>query len=100
MKKKGFMTPERKKKLRVCFHNFINLSFDYKIWAEYLSKDKFRNLKGFFASFFQQMITKQARQRIEEETKERIEVRRTAINEKCGQPKDLNDLSDGKITIF
>ena len=46
------------------------------------------------------MITKQARQRIEEETKERIEVRRTAINEKCGQPKDLNDLSDGKITIL
>ena len=46
------------------------------------------------------MITKQARQRIEEETKERIEVRRKAINEKCGQPKDLNDLSDGKITIL
>merc|ERR1739844_221320 len=60
MKKKGFMTPERKKKLR-------------------------------------QLITKQARQRIEEETRKRIEERRKFITEKCGQPEDLNGLSDDQL---
>ena len=46
------------------------------------------------------MITKQARQRIEEETRKRIEERRKFITEKCGEPKDLNGLSDGNITIL
>jgi hypothetical protein len=46
------------------------------------------------------LITKQARQRIEEETRKRIEERRKFITEKCGQPKDLNGLSDGKIIIL
>ena len=53
-----------------------------------------------FAFLFQQLITKQARQRIEEETRKRIEERRKFITEKCGQPKDLNGLSDGNITIL
>jgi hypothetical protein len=59
-KKKGFMTPERKKKLR-------------------------------------QMILKITRQRIEEETRKRVEERRKFINEKCGEPKELNGLSDDQL---
>ena len=41
------------------------------------------------------MITKHARERIDVENKEKIEKRRKVISEKCGQPKDLNGLSDG-----
>ena len=45
------------------------------------------------------MILKITRQRIEEETRKRVEERRKFINEKCGEPKELNGLSDGKVFL-
>ena len=58
-KKKGFMTPERKKKLRV-------------------------------------LLVKEASKLIQKEQQEKFEKRKKKVEERCGKPKPLDGLSDGK----
>merc|ERR1711935_1063800 len=43
------------------------------------------------------LLTNHARIQIELETKEKIELRRKVISERCGQAKDLNGLSDDQL---
>merc|ERR1712150_177121 len=43
------------------------------------------------------LLTNHAKIQIEKEMKEKIELRRKIINERCGQPKDLNGLSDDQL---
>ena len=60
-KKKGFMTPERKKKLRT-------------------------------------LLRKKAAEELKKEQERKAEERRKVIGERCGQPKDIDNASEGKLT--
>ena len=56
-----FMTPERKKKLRI-------------------------------------LLQRDAQRKIQQEQEERFKKRKAMVEQRCGKPKDLAGLSDGKVT--
>lgn len=56
-----FMTPERKKKLRI-------------------------------------LLQRDAQRKIQQEQEERFKKRKEMVEQRCGKPKDLAGLSDGKVT--
>ncbi len=78
--KKGFMTPERKKKLRVSTEQFLKLKSDA------LSKE------------FQLLLRKKAAEELKKEQERKAAERRRIIEQRCGKPRDLQSANEGKIT--
>ena len=79
--KKGFMTPERKKKLRVSF------------WQTIRKTILFNNFL-----FVQLLLRKKAAEELKKEQERKAAERRRIIEERCGRAKDLESASEGKLS--
>lgn len=81
------MTPDRKKKLRVCSQcssSFISFNF-------------------YYFHFPQLLLRKKAAEELKKEQERKAAERRRIIEERCGQAKDVDNASEGKLqknTIF
>lgn len=73
--KKGFMTPERKKKLRV---RLILSSLHKLDW------------------WFQLLLRKKAAEELKKEQERKAAERRRIIEERCGRPKNIEEANEGK----
>lgn len=91
--KKGFMTPERKKKLRVCIISKIKLL----ILETYLSV-KINLLNEILLQ--QLLLRKKAAEELKKEQERKAAERRRIIEERCGKPKNIDDANEGKNYIF
>lgn len=82
--KKGFMTPERKKKLRVS---------NRKVWLGL----------NCWSAFFPQnqlLLRKKAAEELKKEQERKAAERRRIIEERCGKPKNIEDANEGIYTSY
>lgn len=84
--KKGFMTPERKKKLRVS--NFL-IIFN-------INRDIFWNIHAYKKLLQQLLLRKKAAEELKKEQERKAAERRRIIEERCGKPKNVDDANEGK----
>lgn len=99
--KKGFMTPERKKKLRVSERiNHVNLPHPRAPPRNQFNPQPFYNTKPFlhFPSF-QLLLRKKAAEELKKEQERKAAERRRIIEERCGRPKDVESASEGNAFI-
>lgn len=80
--KKGFMTPERKKKLRVSAvsREIANVAL--------------------ICGGFQLLLRKKAAEELKKEQERKSAERRRIIEERCGKPKPTDDANEGKVTML
>lgn len=88
--KKGFMTPERKKKLRVSrlIDNQLNSVSNLTSPHTFLSLSLSRTL--------QLLLRKKAAEELKKEQERKAAERRRIIEERCGSPRNLSDASEGE----
>ncbi len=84
-KKKGFMTPERKKKLRVD---------DAKSTIEGMDDETLELI------LFQLLLRKKAAEELKKEQELKAAERRRVIDQRCGQPKNLDSCGEGEETAL
>lgn len=81
--KKGFMTPDRKKKLRVSVPDRV------------IGRNLYAN--NIYVSFCPQLLLrKKAAEELKKEQERKAAERRRIIEERCGQPKNIDDAGEGK----
>lgn len=79
--KKGFMTPERKKKLRVS----VSQKWDSIMIC---------------CIRFQLLLRKKAAEELKKEQERKAAERRRIIEERCGKPKLIDDANEGKVAVM
>lgn len=85
--KKGFMTPERKKKLRVSFDRKKHKNEKSSLLIEHRS-----------LLYLQLLLRKKAAEELKKEQERKAAERRRIIEERCGSPRNLSDASEGMFT--
>lgn len=85
--KKGFMTPERKKKLRVSFDRKMHKNEKSSLLIEHRS-----------LLYLQLLLRKKAAEELKKEQERKAAERRRIIEERCGSPRNLSDASEGMFT--
>lgn len=83
--KKGFMTPERKKKLRV----------SYDECGKWGHRIDFLSLSNFPRK--QLLLRKKAAEELKKEQERKAAERRRIIEERCGKPKNIEDANEGIV---
>lgn len=84
--KKGFMTPDRKKKLRVSVTLFIGCA-GYNVEPTVFTRSIVIPL--------QLLLRKKAAEELKKEQERKAAERRRIIEERCGQPKNIDDAGEG-----
>ena len=90
-KKKGFMTPERKKKLRVSTILRFTIN-DPGFYSGTRNKSNFKLI-------FQLLLRKKAAEELKKEQERKSAERRKVIDERCGSKKSLDGLGERKFKI-
>lgn len=85
--KKGFMTPERKKKLRVSIYRLPHIKNELE--------KKFQNFFAHFLFIEQLLLRKKAAEELKKEQERKAAERRRIIEERCGKPKQLESANEG-----
>ena len=90
-RKKGFMTPERKKKLRVGIFNHIPIQNNRQIF--YSLNRKYFVFKSFNYTI-QLLLRKKAAEELKKEQELKAKERRKVIDQRCGEGKKTDGLGE------
>ena len=94
-KKKGFMTPERKKKLRVSAAQKGCVTGGFQMFRRF-----FRQLSISASCLFQLLLRKKAAEELKKEQERKAAERRRVIDQRCGQPKSIDGLGEGTLRRY